>query len=150
MATKITPESIRAMPIHKRHDLYKAALTERAKGNADADIVLRMLEETNLPYSDDTALRSNDPVVQKIAEIAFSKEGTLAMERAIGDGLPPMAGLDPLLAGSLGNDYGAHNQSTNWAGRLAAERMEKRGYKRTATKASLPEGCIARSAEVMR
>jgi hypothetical protein len=141
-----TIEKLKAKTPSERLTLYKNAVK---LGDAGKELI-SLLDEAGLPYSDDESLKGSDPLTLKIADIAFSPEGTAAMRDAIDKGMPPMAGLDPLLSEAVGNDYGPHNSSTNWAGRIAAERMERLGFRKTGKKATLPSGCIARTAEVMK
>lgn len=64
------------------------------------------------------------------------------------EGLPAIAGVDPLLAERFGPDYGKHNMTTHWAGRFVAEVMAELGYKHAGRVARTPENCVARSGEM--
>ena len=71
-----------------------------------------------------------------------------ACTKAAAKGLPALAGADPFLAEAFTVDYGAHNQTTNWAGRLVADLMRRLGYEKAGAEAAMPEGCIAKSGEL--
>lgn len=143
---KWTDEKLSAKTPGERHQLYTNA---RAMKSDDARALVRMIEESGLAYSLDRSLRVPDPISQKIADVAFSAEATKAMEGAIRNGLPPMAALDPLLIQALGDDYGSHNSTTTFAGRIAAERMQQRGYRKAGRKQKLPADCRAKTADVL-
>lgn len=143
---KWTDEKLGTKTPGERHQLYMNA---RAMNSDEARQLVRLIEESGLAYSLDRSLRVPDPISQKIAAIAFSAEATKAMEDAILNGLPPMAALDPLLIQALGDDYGSHNASTTFAGRIAAERMQQRGYHKAGRKQKLPADCRAKTADVL-
>lgn len=141
-----TDEKLGAKSPGERHQLYVNA---RSMDSDDARALVTMIEESGLPYSLDRSLRVPDPISTKVAEIAYSAEATKAMEEAIRNALPPMAALDPMLIQALGDDYGPHNSSTTFAGRISAERMMQRGYQKIGKKQKLPADCRAKTAEVM-
>lgn len=143
---KWTDEKLGTKTPGERHQLYMNA---RAMDSDEARALVRMIEESGLAYSLDRSLRAPDAVSEKIATIAFSAEATKAMEDAIRNALPPMAALDPMLIQALGDDYGSHNSSTTFAGRIAAERMLQRGYRKAGRKQKLPAECRAKTAEVL-
>ena len=143
---KWTEEKLGAKSPGERYQLY---INARSMDSDDARALATMIEESGLPYSLDRALRTPDPVSIRVAEIAFSAEGTKAMEEAIRNELPPMAALDPMLIQALGDDYGTHNSSTTTAGRISAERMQQRGYQKTGKKQKLPAECRAKTADLL-
>jgi hypothetical protein len=137
-----TIEKLAAMPVAKRHQLYKNA---KKAGGAESLALALLLEQSGLPLSDNTPVRGDDPLVIRMHEIINSDEGVRRMLAAIDGGSPPLAGVDPLIAASLGVDYGKHNETTSWAGQLVWEKMSSLGYKKAGQR-SLPDGCVARSA----
>jgi len=143
---KWTEEKLGAKSPGERHQLYANA---RSMDSDDARALATMIEESGLPYSLDRSLRSPYPVSTRVAEVVFSAEGTKAMEEAVRNGVPPMAALDPMLAQTLGDDYGPHNASTTTAGRIAVERMLQRGYRKLGKKQKLPAECRAKTADLM-
>jgi hypothetical protein len=139
-------DQLRSFSPSERHTIYKKA---RAHGTPEALELCERIRSLGLPYSEAAALKQNDPITMRIYEIAFTEAASSAMKAAIEAGQPPMIALDPLLVADLGVDYGPHNHSTNMAGRIAAERMEMFGFRRTGRKGPLPKTCIAKTAEIM-
>src|SRR5262245_6140980 len=136
-------EQLKAMGTTGRHTVYKRA---RVLGTPEALKLCERLEQLGLPYSDSATVHLDDPIVLKMHELVNAKEGVEAMMEAFLKGLPPLAGVDPLIAAALGVDYGKHNMSTNTAGAIVAERMVMMGYRKVLGKQrALPLGCVARS-----
>jgi hypothetical protein len=140
-------ETLRAMPVSQRHQLYKNALK---LDTDEAHQLIERLKKMGLPFSDNSALSLDDPISLKMYEIIHSNAGTSAMKAAAEKGIPPMAGVDPLLAEALGVDYGPHNMATQTAGYFVAQRMRTLGYKHAGKSMTLPSGCVARSAIVFQ
>ena len=74
-------------------------------------------------------LKRDHPLCVGMREVIRSDEGRAACIQATDDGWPAMAGVDPLLAGKFGADYGKRNMSTHWAGRFVSEVMSEAGYR---------------------
>ena len=136
-------DRLKAMSIHERGDLYKNA--SRLGHTPDGAALKKLIEEAGLPFSDSACLTNDDPITIKMYEIIFSKEGREAALAATADGLPAMAGVDPMLQTALGVDYGAHNMGTATAGGLVADLMLSLGYKKAGSK-PLPAHCVAKTA----
>lgn len=145
MSTKIDENKLRAMSVHDRHQLW---INARGMDTDEAKKLVQMIESLGLPYSDPTSLTSNDPISIKMTEIIFSPEGKAAAIDATKQGLPALAGVDPMLAAALGVDYGPHNSGTINAGYLVAEMMRTQGYKLTGRKGKLPSNCVAKTGEI--
>jgi hypothetical protein len=143
MTKKWTPEELAAMSVHKRADLYANAC--RLAHTPDGAALKKEIEDIGLPYSEDACLTMDDPITIKIHEVINSPEGRAAAIAATKDGLPAMAGIDPMLQVALGVDYGAHNMGTATAGGLVGELMTSLGYKKAGSKA-LPPHCVAKTA----
>ena len=143
MAKKWTPEELRAMTVRERADLYKNAcrLAQTPEGAA----LKKDIEDAGLPFSEEAALKGDDPIILRMHEVIYSKDGREAALAATKAGLPAMAGVDPLLAEALGSDYGPHNQGTNNAGEIVGSLMRSLGYKKSSQK-PLPEHCVAKTA----
>ena len=90
-------------------------------------------------------LTLDDPITLKMKEIIHSPEGQAAAVAAAKDGLPAMAGIDPMLSTALGDDYGKHNLATATAGDFIANLMRSLGYKEGGTR-KLPSHCVAKTA----
>jgi hypothetical protein len=140
-----TDEQLSSFSVHQRHEIYKKA---RALGTPEALALCDRIERSGLPFSDSASLRSNDPIVQKMAEVIFSPEAVAAALEATNKGLPALAGIDPLLSEVLGVDYGSHNDGTMNAGFIVAEMMRTRGFKNSGRKGKLPPTCVAKTAEI--
>jgi hypothetical protein len=141
-------EQLKAMGASGRHTIYKRA---RALGTPGALKLCERLDRLGLPYSDDSTVHLDDPIVLKMHEIVNSKEGVDAMLQAFSNGLPPLTGVDPMLAAALGVDYGKHNMTTHTAGAIVAERMTMMGFRKIPGRQKpLPPGCVARSAVMFR
>ncbi|MEQ1492405.1 MAG: hypothetical protein ABL932_17820, partial [Terricaulis sp.] len=142
-----TLENLKARSPAERHRIYMNAC---AKAHTPEGAQLKqLLEQSGLPYSDDAALKNDDPITIKMTEIIFSPEGRQAALAATAAGEAAMAGIDPLLQQALGVDYGAHNMGTNTAGSIVAVLMRQLGFE-AAGKKALPAGCVAKTAETWR
>ena len=140
-----TEEKLKSFSVHDRHTIYKRA---RSLGTPEALALCKRIDELGLPYSDDTPLNFDDPVLQKMAEIIFSAEGKAAGLAATKEGLPALAAIDPLLSSALGVDYAPHNRGTLEAGFIIAQMMRTQGYKNSGRKGKLPATCVAKTAEI--
>lgn len=140
-----TQERITALKPDERGRLHTNA---RAQGTEAGDALALMIEEAGLPFSEGGGINMDDPLVQAIAAVVQSTEGREACERAVAEGHPAIAGVDPLIADRLGVDYGAHNMTTNSAGFLVAEMMRSLGYRALGRKGKTPPGSVAGSGEM--
>lgn len=143
MAKQWSLDELKALSVHDRATLYKNA--SRLAHMPEARSLKKLIEEAGLPFSDDACLTMDDPITVKMHEIINSPEGRAAAVKAVKDGLPAMAGIDPMLQIALAGDYGAHNMGTATAGGLVGELMQSLGYRKDKQKA-LPEGCVAKTA----
>ena len=94
--------------------------------------------------TDSGGLTRDHPIIQRLEDVCRSDEGRAAARSASDEGLPAMAGVDPLLVRELGADYGTFD-TTSWAGGFVAEEMEAQGYRQTRKK-PMPAGCVAKTA----
>jgi hypothetical protein len=136
-----TLEKIVAMTPQARRNLYNNALK---LGTAEAKLVVKLIADNRLLASNAGGLPHEDPIILEMEEIIQSTAGRAAAKAASDDGLPAMAGVDPLLQDALGEDYGTFD-TTNWAGSLVAIEMESMGYVQTKKK-KMPDGCVAKTA----
>ena len=150
MTPKYDAAKIAAMSRSKRCELYKNALKHREKNIAEAQAVIDLIKASGLPYSEEGGLSDDDPIMIEIREIVNSKEAEAAMRKAVADGLPPMAGVDPMLAKALREHYGWHNQATARAGDLVAKKMRQLGFKDTGKEGYLPADCVAKKARIFK
>ena len=150
MTPKYDAAKIADMSRSDRCVLYKNALKHREKNIAEAQAVIDLIKASGLPYSEEGGLSDDDLIMIEIREIVNSKEAEAAMRKAVADGWPPMAGVDPMLAKALGEDYGGHNQATARAGDLVAKKMRQLGFKDTGKEGYLPADCVAKTARIFK
>lgn len=125
MAFKIpSKEKIRAMRSHDRGVLYRNAKDRLAEGGQE---IVDFIDQEGLPLSDGDML-SSDPDFIRMEEIIWSAEGRAAAIEAVEDGLPALAGVDPLIKAALGDRYHMHNSGTVNAGFITAALMRHMGY----------------------
>jgi hypothetical protein len=111
---------------------------------ADGNQLAREIERLGLPYEEPDRLAEDDPIRIAMAEIIGSAAGRSACIEATLDGLPAIAGIDPLLHDAFGRDYRQSDEAVATAAAIVAEVMESLGYAQAGTKA-LPSRYIARS-----
>jgi hypothetical protein len=140
-----TKEKLASKSPHERETIYKNA---KKKSTPEAIALVKMIEEAGLPYSDTACPTNDDPLSIAIYDVVHSAPGRQAVIDAIEKGLPPLAGIDPLLLDKLGVDYGAHNMTTATAGSIIAELMRSLGYKEAGTSRPLPPGSVAKTGQM--
>lgn len=136
-----TKDKIAALSPEKREVLFDNA---RAKGTTEAHRIIDLMVELDLLVRAGGGLPRDHPTIQEIEEIIRSDEGRQAGKQASDQGLPAMAGVDPMLSSALSARYGGHD-TTSWAGTLMAEVMAEAGYVQT-KKMAMPKGCVAKTA----
>ena len=87
MSAAWTHVKLAALSVHDRAKLYSNAcrLGDTAEG---ADLKQR-IEDVGLPYSEDAALKEDDPITRKMIKIIYSPEGRAAALKGQSEGLPP-------------------------------------------------------------
>jgi hypothetical protein len=104
----------------------------------------------HVPLSESGGGRSEDhPLYIDMQEVIWSAEGKAAAISAANDGLPAMAGIDPLLQKKMGRRYGTDHQGTVNAGSIVAELMRYLGYEKHPD-GQLAEGCVAQTAAMWK
>lgn len=136
-----TKEKIEALSPEKREALFDNA---RAKGTPEAKQIIDLMVEHDLLVRSGGGLPREHPTIHEIEEIIRSDKGRQAGKEASDQGLPAMAGVDPMLSAALGSKYGGHD-TTSWAGTLMTEVMAEAGYVQTRKK-PMPLGCVAKTA----
>ena len=111
---------------------------------ADGNQLAREIERLGLPYEEPDRLPEDDPMRVAMAEIIVSPAGRSACIEATLDGLPAIAGVDPMLHDALGRDYRQSDEAVATAASLVAQVMVELGYVPAGTKA-LPSRYIART-----
>lgn len=143
MAKKWTLEELKVMSVHTRADLYGNACR---LGHTDDGAALKaLIEEAGLPYSEEAALKGDDPITITMIRVIYSPEGREAAIAATKADEAAMARVDPLLQVALGVDYGPHNMGTVRAGEIVGTLMRSLGYKKGPIK-DLPPHCVAKTA----
>ena len=154
MTPKYDVAKIETMSRSELYELHKNAKNKLTHPKKDiaaaAQAIIDLIEASGLPYSEEGGLSDDNPIMIEIREIVNSKEAEAAMRKAVADGLPPMAGVDPMLAKALREDYGGHNQATARAGDLVAKKMRQLGFKDTGKEGYLPADCVAKTARIFK
>ena len=143
MSAAWTHEKLAALSVHDRAKLYSNAC--RLGHTAESAALKQRIEDAGLPYSENAALRGDDPITRKMTDIIYSPEGRAAALKSQSEGLPAMAGIDPLLQIALGSDYGPHNRGTIKAGEIMGALMRSLGFRKGPEK-ELPSHCVAKTA----
>lgn len=125
----------------ERHAVWKRA---RALHSAEGNHLARAIELLGLPYAEAEPLEGSDPLAEKMQAVFASPEARSAAVEATLDGLPAMAGLDPLLHDRLGDVYRLNPAAVPTAERLVGALMTGLGYIEVGRK-ELPKRCVARS-----
>ena len=142
---KWTVEGKEALSPQDRANLYANALKA---GNDEGDALAELIRISGLSLMDGSGITRDHPLVLGMEAIINSPEGKAACIKAVEDGWPALAGVDPMLAEEFPADYGKHSQTTGWAGHLVADAMRAMGYKMLGKEGKTPDGCVARSGEL--
>jgi len=140
MAKLPSADDIRAMTPAQRRTLYENAHKSKLP---EARSLIDLILSAGLT-TDAGGLTRDHPVIQRLEDVCRSDEARAAAKKATDEGMPAMAGVDPLLVRELGADYGSFD-TTSWAGGFVAEEMESQGYRQTRKK-PMPVGCVAKTA----
>lgn len=119
-----TQDQIRAMSPQQRAILYENAKRRAAEGGQE---IIDFIDASGLSLSDGDML-SSDPDYMQMEQIIWSSEGREAAIKAVEEGLPALAGVDPLIYAALGERYHPHNAGTINAGVITAALMRHLGY----------------------
>jgi len=142
---KWTEEGIEALPPQDRAILYANALKA---GNDEGDALAELIRNSGSSLTDGSGITRDHPLVLGMESIINSAEGKAACIKAVEDGWPALAGVDPMLAEEFPADYGKHNQTTDWAGYLVADLMRQMGYKKLEKQGKTPESCVAKTGAI--
>jgi hypothetical protein len=125
----------------ERYAIWKRA---RSLRTADGNQLAREIERLGLPYDDPGALPAEDPMRQAMVEIINSPEARSACIEATLDGLPAIAGVDPMFHEALGSAYRKSDEAVATAQDLVGDLMRALGYAEAGRK-DLPTRYVARS-----
>jgi hypothetical protein len=135
-----TRSSLASRTAQERYAIGKRA---RSLRTADGNQLAREIERLGLPYAEPGLLAQTDPMRIAMCDIVASPEARAACIEATLDGLPAIAGVDPMLHDALGPDYRKSDEAIATAGALVAELMSSIGYVEAGTK-DLPNRYVAR------
>jgi hypothetical protein len=138
---KYTKEILEAMTPEQRSVLYQNAAKHLEGGGQE---IIDLIDSSGLSLSSGH-MRASDPAYLAIEKIVWSAEGRKAALEATEKGLPALAGVEGLIVGQLGNQYGPHDGGTLNAGYIQAGLMRHLGYVEDG-QGKMPEGCIAKTA----
>lgn len=124
----------------ERYAVWKRA---RALHSAEGNHLARAIERLGLPYREPEVLPEHDLMMISLREIVFSPEGRAGAKESTLDGLPAIAGIDPLLHEAIGEDYRRNEAAVVSAHALVAELMAEMGYVEIGRK-PLPARYVAR------
>jgi hypothetical protein len=136
-------EKLKKLKPSQRHALWSNA-KKFGNDNEQAKAIVHLIETSGLEYRAGGSVRLDDAIGKAMHRVIFSQEGKKAAFEATANGLPALAGVDPLLAKALGKGYGKHNEATVQAGYLLTNMMEQSGYKQAGS-GPLPLGCVAKT-----
>jgi hypothetical protein len=140
-----TEKQLRAMTPEQRMTVRSRALD---LGGEIGDATVALIDSLNLPLSSG-GMSENHPLYREMQTHIWSAEGKVAAVEAVAQGLPAMAGIDPLLQKKMGDRYGREYQGTMNAGYIVGELMRSLGYEKVG-EAELPSGCVAKTAATWR
>ena len=110
-----TRTSLAARTAQERYAIWKRARTLKT---ADGNQLAREIERLGLPYAEPGQLAEDDPLRAAIADLVASPEARSACIEATLDGLPAIAGVDPMLHEALGPTYRQSDEAISTAGAL--------------------------------
>jgi hypothetical protein len=136
-----TREKLRERTQNERHAVWKRA---RALHSAEGNHLARAIERLGLPYAEPEPLTAEDALMDRMRAVMAEPAARSAAIEATLDGLPAMAGIDPLLHDRLGPDYRLNPAAVPSAQSLTADLMAGLGYVEAGRK-DLPRRCVART-----
>jgi len=135
-----TRASLASRTAQERYAIWKKA---RMLRTADGNQLAREIERLGLPYAEPGLLGEDDPLRVSMATLVASPEARAACIEATLDGLPAIAGVDPILHEALGPTYRRSDEAIATAAVLVAELMTSLGYVEAGSK-DLPNRYVAR------
>ena len=138
-----TEAKLRALPKEQLLSLYDNACK---RGDDESMEVIAKIEAIGVPPRK-SKLSADSPIAKAIYKMVNSEEATNAALKAVAEGLPALAPVDPMLQAALGDDYNPDNGSTLEAGFMLAQVMKKHGWEPKRTR-KLPPGCVAKTAAI--
>lgn len=140
-------EMLRRKSPEERLQMYENARERYDKGGRE---IMEAIDASGLPLRSGPAggTSKSEPIYLRMEEIIWSTEGRkAAIEATHVLKQPAMALVDPLLQRELGDAYKPDHMITVSAGSIVGELMRHLGYVNS-KKMRLPDGCIAKTAEM--
>ncbi len=137
-----TLERLRARTPEERHTIWRNAM---AAATPQALALARFIETAGLAFAPTGGIGMSDPRVLEMRAVIESPEGRRTCVAAVQDGLPALAGVEPMIVARMGERYGAFSQMTLTAGAIVAEVMTALGYRKVQPR-RMPAGSVARTA----
>lgn len=141
--TPVTREGLERTSPGARARLYENARRSKDRGG---QAVMDLIDASGLPLSAG-GMTAQDPVYIEMQDIVWSDQGREACRGATRDGLPALAGVEPLIRERLGPRYHPHDQGTMNAGYIVGELMRHLGYD-LARQGKMPDGSVAKTAAI--
>ena len=136
-----TELQLRAMTPEQRITIRARAVK---LGGDVGSTTIALIDSLHLPLSSG-GMSEDHPLYREMQEAIWSARGQNAALHAVEQGLPAMAGIDPILQEALGDRYGREYQGTMNAGFIVGELMRYLGFEK-GKEASLPPNCVAKTA----
>ncbi|KRD72085.1 hypothetical protein [Ensifer sp. Root278] len=136
-------KTLQAMSPERRAQLYENAKRKRDDGG---QAIMDLLDGSGLPLRSG-GMTLNDPVYLAMEEIIWSPAGQIRLREAVEQGLPALAGVEPMIREALGERYHPHDLGTASAGAIVAEVMRHMGFTQSGT-GKMPEGSVAKTAKL--
>jgi len=136
-----TLDDLKAMTPEQRAVLYQNAVKLRESGGQP---IIDLIDTSGLSLSEG-GMRTTDPMYIKMDEITWSSEGRKLAVEATENGLPALAGIEPMFVAALGERYHPHDGGTMNAGYIVSQLMRHLGYVENG-QGNMPEGSVAKTA----
>lgn len=131
-------DEVRTWPLAKRQQVNVNA---RNKASPEAVALVALLQQAGLALGVEGPTLDH-PVTLQMANTVHSDEGRAAAISAARRGVPAISGVDPILAGELGERYSKTDLGTATAGSIVAGLMREAGYTKGPDRPCEP-GCVA-------
>jgi hypothetical protein len=135
-----TRAKLAARSPEERYLIWKRA---RLLRNADGNQLAREIERLGLPYAQPPLLDPEDDLYAEMAALMATPQARSACIEATLDGLPAIAGVDPMMHEAFGSQYRRSDEAIATAAVLVAELMRMNGYVEAGEK-DLPSRYVAR------
>jgi hypothetical protein len=139
-----TRAKLAARSPEERHGIWKNA---RAKATPEALELAAVIEDLGIFTPGAGGLKMDDPLTLRMFDIINSAKGRAACIEATDKGQPAIAGVDPMLRATLGEQYSGENRATVAAGVLVGELMRMLGYQHAGER-QMPVGSVATRAAI--